>query len=65
MNRIERIISRYRLQRAECDRRCAEIDDKIERLREECEYKADPLDGRLRPVLQEIARQNPFIGFTL
>ncbi len=65
MNAIERIVSRYRLYQAQCEKRRLEIDREIEQLTKE-HANIRPFhwtEGLLRPVLQEIARQTPFIGF--
>ena len=65
MNAIERIVSRYRLYQAQCEKRRLEIDREIEQLTKE-HANISPIhwtEGLLRPILQEIARQTPFIGF--
>ena len=65
MNAIERIVSRYRLYQAQCEKRRLEIAREIAPLTKE-HANIRPIHwtaGLLRPVLQEIARQTPFIGF--
>ena len=65
MNTIEHTVSRYRLYQAQCEKRRLEIDREIEQLTKE-RASIRPIrwtEGLLRPVLQEIARQTPFIGF--
>lgn len=67
MERIENIVRRYRRYRAACDRRRREIDDEIERLQEE-RKRLDELhwtEELLRPVMREIARLTPEIGWKL
>ena len=55
MNAIERIVSRYRLYQAQCEKRRLEIDREIEQLTKE-HANIRPIhwtEGLLRPVLQD------------
>lgn len=67
MERIENIVRCYRQHRTACDRRRREIDDEIERLQEK-RKRLDELrrtEELLRPVMREIARLTPEIGWKL